>query len=410
MRSLLVQMWVVVLIAVAVGVAARGGTDPQGPDTAPPAADSPAPGKSGDSFDPAGVVLLPAEAPPSGAEREFSTDFSRHTIAYVEVLSGGPPKDGIPSVDRPVAVSVAEADAWLQPAEPVVAVERNGLVRAYPIQVLTWHEIINDELGGAPVAVTFCPLCNTGITFDRSFDGQVLDFGTTGRLRFSNLLMYDRQSETWWQQATGAGVVGQYAGAQLRFIASPMLSWADFKAAYPEATVVSRQTGHNRPYGSNPYLGYDRVGSSPFLYRGPAVHPQLPAMARVLSVELAGEAVAYPYSVLSDQLAVNDTVGGQPVVAIWSAGTASALDAQQIAAGRDVGAGQAYLRVVDGQLLEFRAAAGGVQDLQTNSQWDLLGRAISGPLQGTQLEAVVSVNHFWFSWVAFKPQTRVFQP
>ena len=124
-------------------------------------------------------------------------------MPYREILSGGLPKDGIPAIDEPQFVSVDEADAWLQPQEPVILVEVEGDACAYPIQILMWHEIVNDTIGRVPVVVTYCPLCNTGIAFERTFDGQVLDFGTTGRLRYSNLVMYDRQTQTWWQQASG---------------------------------------------------------------------------------------------------------------------------------------------------------------------------------------------------------------
>lgn len=138
-----------------------------------------------------------------------------------------------------------EADEWLEAVEPVVLVRVGDEARAYPIQILMWHEIVNDSLGGKPLMVSFCPLCNTAIAFEREFDGQILDFGTTGRLRYSNLIMYDRQTETWWQQATGDAIAGEYAGAQLAFYPASIISWADFKAAYPNSTVLSHETGHN---------------------------------------------------------------------------------------------------------------------------------------------------------------------
>ncbi len=143
---------------------------------------------------------------------DWSTDFSKHTVPLEEFTSGGPPKDGIRSIDRPSFVTVREADDWLKDREPVAVVRVNGVTKAYPLSILIWHEIVNDEIGGEPVTVTYCPLCNTTIAFDRNFDGQVLEFGTTGRLRHSDLVMYDRQSETWWQQATGEGLVGAVRG------------------------------------------------------------------------------------------------------------------------------------------------------------------------------------------------------
>lgn len=353
--------------------------------------------------------LLPDEPPPFGAESQFSTDFSRHTVPYSDVLSGGPPKDGIPAIDDPKFISVPAADEFLGDLEPVIFFQIGDDVRIYPLQILTWHEIVNDVVDGRPVTVTFCPLCNTAIAFDSTFEGQVLDFGTTGRLRFSNLIMYDRQTETWWQQATGEGIAGKYAGSQLTFLPASIVGWSEIKEKFPEAQVLSRDTGYRRDYGRNPYAGYDNINNSPFLFRGPSTPGELPAMARVLTVELNDEAVAYPYEVLQDQAVINDTVGGQEIVVFWQPGTASALDSSSIAEGDDVGAGASFSRDLDGQILTFSFEDEKIIDDQTSSEWDVFGKAVSGELAGTQLEPVVSVNHFWFSWAAFRPETRIFE-
>lgn len=356
------------------------------------------------------VTRPPEDRPPFGAEREFTTDFSKHSVPYNEILSGGPPKDGIPAIDNPRFVSVEEADAWLKSKEPVILFQIGDDARAYPLQIFLWHEIVNDTVGGVPVVVTFCPLCNTAIAFERTVDGQVLDFGTTGRLRFSNLVMYDRQTESWWQQATGEAIAGEFTGRQLEFLPAPTVSWADFKAAHPDGKVLSRETGYTRSYGRNPYVGYDDVDQSPFLYVGPKTPGALPPMARVVTVDLNGEAVAYPYEVLQEVRVVNDEVAGMPIVVFWAPGTASALDTTGVATGRDVGAANVFSRQLDGRTLTFRLDGERITDEQTGSEWTILGQATSGELQGRQLETVVSINHFWFSWAAFKPETRIYQP
>jgi hypothetical protein len=379
--------------------------EPTATPTADKAAPNPAATESGGSPE-----LLPEEPPPPAAASQFSTDFSRHTVPYDDILSGGPPKDGIPAIDDPKFVTVEEADGWLKPQEPVILFQIGDDARAYPLQVLTWHEIVNDVVGGEPVSVTFCPLCNTGIAFERTFEGQVLDFGTTGRLRFSNLIMYDRQTETWWQQANGEGIAGQFAGRQLTFLPTAVVGWEDFKTAHPDGKVLSRDTGFRRDYGRNPYAGYDDVRNSPFLFDGPQTPGQLPAMARVLTVELDGETVAYPNDLLQETHVVNDVIAGTEVVVLWESGTASALDAGSLADGRDVGASAVYARELDGQTLDFRFDGDKIVDEQTGSEWNVLGQATSGPLAGSQLTPVVSVNHFWFSWAAFKPETRVYTP
>jgi hypothetical protein len=355
-------------------------------------------------------TLSPDEPPPAGATFEFKTDFSKHAVPYSDILSGGPPKDGIPAIDQPQFVSVTEAEAWLKPVEPVIFFEVGDDARAYPIQIFMWHEIVNDTVGDVPVTITFCPLCNTAIAFERTVDGRVLDFGTTGRLRFSNLIMYDRQTETWWQQATGEAIAGELIGARLTFRPASIIAWADFKAAHPDGKVLSRDTGFNRNYGRNPYGGYDDVNTPPFLYIGPQTPGVLPPVARVLTIDLNEEAAAYPFDVLQEVKVVNDAVGGTEVVVLWAAGMASALDAGTVAGGRDVGAANAFARDLDGQTLTFTFDGTKIVDDETGSEWNVLGQAVGGKLAGKQLTPVVAINHFWFSWAAFKPETRVYQP
>jgi thiol-disulfide isomerase/thioredoxin len=356
----------------------------------------------------AGGGLLPEEPPPLGATAEFSTDFSKHSVPYSEILSGGPLKDGIPAIDEPKFVSVEEADGWLEPQEPVILVQVGQDARAYAVQILMFHEIVNDTFGEVPIVVTYCPLCNTGIAFERTLDGQVLDFGTTGRLRYSNLVMYDRQTETWWQQATGQAIAGKLTLQELTLVPASLISWADFKEAHPEGKVLSRDTGFAKPYGINPYAGYDNVDRQPFLFVGPETPSVLPQMARVLTVDLNEEAVAYPYDVLQKARVVNDKVGGVPVVVLWAPGTASALDTGTVAGGDDIGAATTFSRELDGETLTFVFDGDRIVDEQTGSEWNLLGHALSGPEEGKQLKPVVSVNHFWFSWAAFRPETRVY--
>ncbi|HKJ37321.1 MAG TPA: DUF3179 domain-containing protein [Anaerolineales bacterium] len=351
-----------------------------------------------------------SEPPPRGAQNEFSTDFTQHNIPYSDVLSGGPPKDGIPAIDAPKYVSISEADEWLKPIEPVVSIEVNGQGRAYPLQILMWHEIANDTLNSEPLTITFCPLCNTAIAFKRKVNGQTLDFGTTGRLRFSNLIMYDRQTESWWQQATGEAIVGELLGTQLEYYPATIVSWESFKAEYPDGDVLSRDTGHDRNYGRNPYYGYDDINNSPFLYRGTPTPNELSAVARVLTIDLNEEAVAYPYQVLEQIQVVNDVVGGEDIVVFWQDGVASALDTNEVASGRDVGTGAVFSRDVEGQVLTFTHDGMVIKDEKTNSTWSIFGEAIDGELMGTQLAPVASINHFWFSWAAFKPETKIYQP
>ena len=334
------------------------------------------------------------------------TDFEHRIVDFAEIMSGGPPKDGIPAVDEPRYVTVEEAVGWLDPDEPVITVEIGGEARAYPLQILIWHEIANDELGGTPIAVTFCPLCNSAIAFDRRFGGDTLDFGTTGRLRLSDLVMYDRQTETWWQQLTGTGIIGTHAGGVLVRLAAAIVAWNDFRTAFPGATVLSRETGHSRPYGSNPYTGYDS-STQPFLLRG-TPDPRLPAMERVLHVAAGGTERIYPFGAFADEPVINDEVGGEPVVVVSREGTLSVLDQSRIANSRRIPSAAAYSRRIEDRILAFELRDGRIADSATGSFWNLFGEAVEGPLAGTRLEPLSRGEHFAFAWLAFHPDADVY--
>ena len=340
--------------------------------------------------------------------QSWDTNWNRHTIPYDELLAGGPPRDGIPSIDDPQFVSPEEASEWLAGNEPVISVEIEGEARAYPLQILTWHEIVNDEVGGVPVAVTFCPLCNSALTFDRRLDGEVLEFGTSGLLRHSDLVMYDRTTESLWQQFTGEGIVGDLAGEQLTFLPSAIVSFDDFREAHPDGQVLSRETGYTRPYGENPYAGYDTIGQRPFLFQG-EVDGRLPAMARVVTVSVEDADAAYPYTVLEEVGVINDSVGGQDLVVFFKPGTSSALGAAVIAEGADVGATNVFDPHVDGEKMTFIRDGEKIVDEQTGSEWNILGEAVAGEMAGAELTPIVHGDHFWFSWAAFKPETIIYQ-
>jgi Protein of unknown function (DUF3179) len=334
------------------------------------------------------------------------TDFSRRTVDLAEIQSGGPPKDGIPAIDRPRFVAALAARAWLRPAEPVIALRVEGEARAYPLQILMFHEIVNDTIAGRPVAVTFCPLCNAALVFDRRVGGRTLDFGTTGRLRHSDLVMYDRQTDSWWQQFTGTGIVGHYAGTRLERLPAEIVSFADLHAAHPRALVLSRDTGHARPYGHNPYAGYDDIGQTPFLLSSPA-DPRLPPMERVLSVSVDGKRRLYPLSLLEKHPVANHRLGTVPYVVFAKPDMASPLDSAEIAAGRRIPAATAFDRRVAERVLEFELHDGHFVDTATGSRWNILGEAVSGSLKGKRLAALDSGVHFAFAWLAFNPDSEI---
>jgi hypothetical protein len=334
------------------------------------------------------------------------TDFARRIVDLAEIDSGGPPKDGIPAIDRPRFVSPRAAAAWLKAKEPVIVLRLGTEARAYPLQILMYHEIVNDTVAGVPVTVTFCPLCNASMVFERRVDGATLDFGTTGKLRYSDLVMYDRQSESWWQQFTGQGIVGRYAGTKLKRISSEIVAFEDFAAAHPAGRVLSRETGFHRPYGRNPYAGYDRIDQSPFLFTG-TKDSRLPPMERVLSVTVAGKHRLYPLGVLERQPVSNQLLGDVPYVVLAKPGMVSPLDSSRIDEGRAIPAATAFDRRLGGAVLEFAQRGERVVDTQTGSQWNLLGEAIAGPLKGRRLAPLESGVHFAFAWLAFNPDSEI---
>lgn len=293
------------------------------------------------------AISLPASANPDTWKRQgwAKTDFAKSSIDFAEIKSGGPPKDGIPSIDKPVFTTADKAND-LADREPVIGLEINGDARAYPLRILTWHEIVNDTVGGKPVTVTYCPLCNAAIVFDRVVDGRTLDFGTTGKLRKSDLVMYDRQTESWWQQFTGEAIIGAMLGKSLAILPSRLESFAEFKARHPQGRVLIPNDPNMRAYGHNPYFEYDSA-KRPFLYSGP--FPEgIPPMARVVVVR--GKAGASAISLAHVRKSSPLLIDGHRIS--WAPGQASALDQRDIAKGRDVGTVRVTRDGADGKALD----------------------------------------------------------
>jgi Protein of unknown function (DUF3179) len=194
-----------------------------------------------------------------------------------------------------------------------------------------------------PVSVTFCPLCNTAIVFDRRVDGEVLSFGTTGKLRDSDLVMYDRETESWWQQFSGEALVGELTGMELEQLPARMVAWSDFRREHPSALVLDKETGFFREYGANPYAGYDSIDSSPLFAVRNDDDDRLPPKERVVYVEVGTSAFAVPFSSLMKERTIEIDTDSGALAVNWEGGVASALDEAAIATGRDVGAATVLL-------------------------------------------------------------------
>lgn len=381
--------------------------------TLEPTATSPAPTEEPS---PAPVVVVPYEDDEERAVAEslekrwgWTTNFAERTIQLTElmIILG---RDRIIPVDIPTFKPVADAPDYMRPREPVVSVVIDGDARAYPLAMLMWHEIVNDTVGGLPVTVTFCPLCNTSITFERMVDGEELTFGTSGMLRRSDLVMWDRQTQSLWQQITGNAIVGDFAanGTVLKQVPSSIIAWETFAESYPEGKVLRRVTNSTgmpiREYDRPPYAGYDNVDAHPFLFSG-VLDRRLVATSRVLTID-GEKPVAYPFSFLEETPVLNDSIDGEGIVAFFENGTFSAFK-NQAYVDQPVGSVTVFSRSVEGRDLTFKLSDSGITDVETGSDWNYVGMAVAGELEGTQLEPVIHANHFWFSWAVFKPETQI---
>jgi Protein of unknown function (DUF3179) len=353
------------------------------------------------------TFTTPTPLPAERALPGFKTNTAKRSVELKDLQSGGPAKDGIPAILNPKFISQAAAN-WLVPQEPVIALVVENEARAYPLQILIWHEIVNDTIGKTPVTVTFCPLCYSAIVFERRVGDRIYSFGVSGLLRHSDMIMYDRQTETLWQQFNGEALVGDLTGTFLKQLPAQIVSYEQFRQAYPQGVVLSRDTGYNRDYGRNPYAGYDDINQTPFLFKGKTDN-RLPPMEKVIAVHLGGKSKAYPYTISRKERIISDKVGGQPLVVFHVEGATSALDNSDITKSRAVGATAVFDPRLSGRFLTFEFAEGKIRDRETGSEWDITGRATGGALQGQQLTSLVHGDYFAFAWLVFRPQTDIYR-
>ncbi len=319
----------------------------------------------------------------------METDGVKHLIPLDKVRGGGPPKDGIPSIDSPVFAGIDES-RFMSDSDTVVGVEINGDAKAYPIFILVWHEIVNDRIGNVPVSVTYCPLCYTSQVFERVIDGQEVEFGTSGKLYNSNLLMYDRLTESYWSQALGLAVTGELSGHRLHLIPFDIITWGDWKSLHPDTLVLTTDTGHIRSYATDPYGSYytEPQIMFPVEHSDDRMHPK----EVILGFNQDDVYKAFRQNDIESNIVINDSVGEVPVMLV-------SLYSQN---------SRAFERTVEGEILDFAFSDDKILDSQTNSEWNYDGLAVSGYYEGMQLKRMAIEPGFWFEWVAFHPNTLVF--
>ena len=343
----------------------------------------------------------------SALDDQFDRSFDPPLIDLTRVISGGPPPDGIPPVDTPIFQTASTVD-WINCNEPVLSLRVGDETRAYPVQIMTWHELVNDTFGDVAVTVSYCPLCNSSLAYNRDFGDRIVTFGTSGRLFNSSLVMYDRETESLWTHFNGQAVAGELVGTQLELLPMQTTSWASFLQANPDGLVLTRETGHSRDYGRNPYAGYDDVTSDPFLLDIDA-DPRLPAKQRIVGIRRGGDNVAVILDSVQEVGVLDTEVAGETLTIWHLPGTASALEGTQVAGGRDIGAIGVYLPEANGMALTFSRDGEVFTDAETGSSWNIQGLATDGELAGTQLQEIEHLDTFWFALAAFEPDTRVVQ-
>ncbi len=321
------------------------------------------------------------------AERE--TDGVRHSINLDEIQVGNPRVDGIPSIDDPSFEGVYSADLYLDDNGEGIVVEVGGLARFYPFQILVWHEIVNDTFVGEDLLVTFCPLCYTGIVYEREVDGEALEFGVSGKVWNSNLLMYDRASESYWSQALGEAVVGEKTGAELAVHPFLIMSWDAFKGSYPGGQVLSRDTGFDRDYTQDPYGSDGYYESADVWFTLSNEDGRMHAKEFVFGYDGEHGAKAYSERMIQESGVIHDG----DLLVVWD---------------DEIESVRAFSRVVDGKTLEFEKTEDFLKDSATSSLWNFQGEAVSGDYRGIKLAPVTLKGSFWFSWAASYPETEIY--
>ena len=327
------------------------------------------------------------------------------------------PKGSFPTLDTPKFVNKVEGLEMFFAKEPVIAVAINGIAKAYSLNILTMHEIANDELEGIPILVTYCPLCNSGIVYNRVLNHngeiEILEFEASGMLRNSDMVMLDRKTETLWQQLMGNAIVGTYNGAELDIVPSLIISVEEFFERYPNGQMLSKKTGFTdseKNYGFNPYKKYDE-NKNPIqhFFNSDKVDKRLPAMERIVDIENNGDYKIYSFTSVAKNGVINDTFKTSNVVLFYKSGTISILDENDISASKDVGSVTVFSAIVDGNISVFAKEKEIFIDVETKSKWDITGFCYAGKFKGKQLQIQPHSNHFAFAWLAFNPNCEIYK-
>lgn len=352
---------------------------------------------------------------PRNTEYNWDTDTTNRTIKLSEITLVLP-RNAFPRIDFPDFINKEEGLKSFYKYEPVISITINDEAKAYPLNMLTMHEMSNDSLGGIPILPTYCPLCNSSVVYDRRLNHNgkeyLLEFEVSGMLRNSDMVMADKQTESWWQQLTGTGLVGELAGAELEVIPSLVISVEEFFLRYPEGKILSTETGteSQERYGTNPYNNYDSDTNKPYerFYDHTRLDTRLPAMERIIDVEGSNGYKIYPFSIIAKEGVINDSYDGKNIVIFYKEGTVSVLDNKEISKSKAIGSATVFSSELNGQLLTFEKISTKIIDKETGSVWDITGRCIEGQLKEKELIPESHSNHFAFAWLSFHPESIIY--
>lgn len=353
---------------------------------------------------------------PKGLEYEWKTDTSLRSVELNEIQMVLP-RHSFPTIDYPAFISKDEGLESFYSKEPVISVVINGRAKAYPLNMLTMHEISNDTLSGIPILPTFCPLCNASVVYDRrvTIDGKetVLTFEVSGMLRQSDMIMADNKTQSWWQQLMGLSIVGELEGSELSVIPSQVISVDMFFRRYPNGKILSPKTGteSEEQYGKNPYVRYDNIENNPYarFFDSSNVDTRLPAMERVVDIKGEDNYKIYPYSKLKKKGVINDQFEGIDYVLFYRSGMVSVLNENDISKSKNIGSSSVFLATFEGRKLTFSKEGINFIDDETASFWDITGLCTEGVLKGKQLIPVIHSNHFAFAFLSFYPNCIVYK-
>ncbi len=317
------------------------------------------------------------------------TNGVKHLVPLEKIRSGGPPKDAIPSIDNPKFIAASEA-TFVSDDEIIVGLKINEETKAYPLSILVWHEIVNDYVDDTPVSVTYCPLCYTTQVFDRRINDQVVEFGVSGKLYNSNLVMYDRLTDSLWSEILGKAIVGELTGYELDRIPFDLVKWGNWKTLYPETLILTTDTGYQRPYGTDPYGDYytDPRVLFPIENQDNRLNPK----EIIVGFSDDQNRKAYRLADLELVKVVNDEIGEKKLLLLSNSPTMVRI----------------FDRTINGKTLEFQISDDKLIDKNTNSEWNVEGVAVEGSLKGSKLTRMVHEPGFWFSWAAFYPNTELY--